>query len=288
MSDILINSADFVVLLIALHTVLTIFNPRNHLDEGGLYRYRYVVYICWIVFPSLTASLAFFAGNNAYLEQGSFCALPIRPFWYRLALAWVPRYIILAFILTVYIAIYVYVGYKFNDVEIHTTDRSASIESQLTDGASDGSRRSNNCLRKRRRAIRRQLRYIFIYPVVYLVMWVVPFASHCSSYTDHQTPFAVSTAAIVSSALECTADCIVFWVREKPWRRTDTAWTPSRRASHNPRKEVQSHNITRTFTRGVKKLPTRRTRNWWEAGASIMDSIGGVNETITARVEDAR
>ena len=59
------------------------------------------------------AGLAFVNPDYAYVSQGSFCALPIRPFWYRLAFAWVPRYIIIIVIIGIAIAIYVHVGFRF-------------------------------------------------------------------------------------------------------------------------------------------------------------------------------
>ncbi|KAF3003651.1 hypothetical protein E8E13_008105 [Curvularia kusanoi] len=59
------------------------------------------------------AALAFINPGNAYVSQGGYCTLPIRPFWYRLALTWIPRYIIILTIIGTAIAIYVHVGFKF-------------------------------------------------------------------------------------------------------------------------------------------------------------------------------
>ena len=55
------------------------------------------------------ASVAFANPNDAYVTLGTYCYLPSRPFWYRLALAWVPRYLILCTILGIYFAVFVYV-----------------------------------------------------------------------------------------------------------------------------------------------------------------------------------
>lgn len=59
------------------------------------------------------AALAFINPNKAYVSQGAYCTLPIRPFWYRLALTWVPRYIIVLTIIGLAIAIYTHVGFEF-------------------------------------------------------------------------------------------------------------------------------------------------------------------------------
>jgi G protein-coupled receptor GPR1 len=45
--------------------------------------------------------------------MGSFCYLPVRPFWYRLSIVWIPRYLIFTVIIAIYASIYVYVGRKF-------------------------------------------------------------------------------------------------------------------------------------------------------------------------------
>lgn len=88
------------------------------MNEGGLYPYRRFAYLVWVVVPAVMASLAFLNPHYAYVTQGAYCMLPVRPFWYRLGLSWVPRYVILAIILGTYIAIYAYVGRKFRSIEI--------------------------------------------------------------------------------------------------------------------------------------------------------------------------
>ena len=99
--------------MIAVHAALYVFQSDNSSGEAGLYKYRYIVYPCWIIYPTLMASLAFVNHNEAYQSWGTICALPVRPFWYRLALSWIPRYLIIFTIIALYIAIYVYVHYKF-------------------------------------------------------------------------------------------------------------------------------------------------------------------------------
>lgn len=59
------------------------------------------------------SGLAFVNPRWGYMSQGPFCSLPFRPFWYRLALAWIPRYLVTIIIIVLAIAIYAHVGIKF-------------------------------------------------------------------------------------------------------------------------------------------------------------------------------
>lgn len=105
---------DSVILLIAIHTALSILRPGKITQESGLFIYRYQAYACLIVFSFLLPSLAFVSpDHDAYVSQGTFCTLPVRPFWYRLVLSWIPRYLILITIMIVYINIYVYARRTF-------------------------------------------------------------------------------------------------------------------------------------------------------------------------------
>ncbi|KAI9795575.1 MAG: hypothetical protein M1833_006976, partial [Piccolia ochrophora] len=124
------EAADIAVLIIALHTALYIFRPPGSLREGGVYPYRKFVYSAWVIFPLTMASLAFVNPDDGYASQGAFCSLPIRPFWYRLALAWIPRYIILGVIIGIYVAIYVFVQCKFHGIE--STLSTGSMEERLS------------------------------------------------------------------------------------------------------------------------------------------------------------
>lgn len=109
-----IEASDFAILMIALHSILYIFNPPTNSGEvGGLYPWRKWIYPAWIFLPILAASLAFINDNDAYITVGTFCWLPRRPFWYRLALSWIPRYFIFCIIFMMYTAVYVYVTLKF-------------------------------------------------------------------------------------------------------------------------------------------------------------------------------
>ncbi|MCJ1441501.1 MAG: hypothetical protein MMC23_001990 [Stictis urceolatum] len=112
-----IEGADYAVLIIAIHAALGIFSSKTSLGESGLYDFRYAVYVGWLLIPGLMASLAFLNNQEAYITQGTFCYLPVRPYWYRLALSWIPRYLILLSIAGTALAIYVYVGRKFKDFD---------------------------------------------------------------------------------------------------------------------------------------------------------------------------
>lgn len=93
---------------------LQIFPPtQSILGHDGLYRIRYWVLAGWFIVPNVIVSLAFINSGSAFIAQGGFCTLPIRPFWYRLALSWVPRYLIWFFVMGVAIRIYRHVGYEF-------------------------------------------------------------------------------------------------------------------------------------------------------------------------------
>lgn len=97
----------------ALHSAIQVFYPSTLVSSDGLYPVRRYVYVLAFALPILMAGLAFVNPDYAYVSQGSFCALPIRPFWYRLAFTWVPRYIIIVVIIGIAIAIYVHVGFMF-------------------------------------------------------------------------------------------------------------------------------------------------------------------------------
>ena len=130
-----IEASDFAILLIALHAMLYIFMPISKTGEGGLYPYRHWIPLFWLGPPFLAASLAFVQGPEAYVTAGTYCYLPKRPIWYRLALSWIPRYMIITTILVMYVSIYVYVHIKF-----HSFRRLANEES--TYGSNSASRRS--------------------------------------------------------------------------------------------------------------------------------------------------
>lgn len=143
-----VEAADLSILFIALHSTLYILRPPQRLGHGGLYKYRHWVYALWLLLPLLAASLAFTNRTGpAYVTLGTVAYLPKRPFWYRLALAWIPRYIIFISIIAMYTAIYIYVKVKFqgfnnfgsDDLSYQTSSMAASkigLTSHFTSSAS--------------------------------------------------------------------------------------------------------------------------------------------------------
>ncbi|EMC91971.1 hypothetical protein BAUCODRAFT_28182 [Baudoinia panamericana UAMH 10762] len=121
-------SSDVAILLMSLHLSLQIFPPKDSfLGHDGLYRIRYLVVVAWIIIPNISASLAFVNPRLPYVATGAFCYLPIRPYWYRIALSWAPRYLIWLYIMFVAIRIYRHVGKEF-EVFGAEKDRSSSVE----------------------------------------------------------------------------------------------------------------------------------------------------------------
>ncbi|KAI0999800.1 hypothetical protein K3495_g8398 [Podosphaera aphanis] len=110
-----IEQADVAALIIAVHSALFIFHHKPFSKEKGLYPYRHSAYAFWCIFPIIVASLAFIGGRNAYVAEGTYCYLQVRPVWYRLALDWIPRYIIFLVILSLYGSIYYYARRKFHN-----------------------------------------------------------------------------------------------------------------------------------------------------------------------------
>ena len=291
----LIYITDFMILLIALHTVMTVFKPQSVSDDSGLYPYRYTAYASFVAFPTIMACLPFIHGKSAYTPTTTTCAQPIRPFWYRLALGWVPRYLILIFILGVYAAVYLYVRYKFKDVAACLSERSSSYDSDpLTDvdtaetingyegSSSDPNVRSpNTSLLVRHRTIKKQLRYMFIYPLVYLLMWMFPFINHCYGYTNIQAPFELNSLTVASVTLQCAADCIVFNFREKPWKHMKAMTIfPFRRQLPLFRNKghAQSNNqLPPLYEDNWRGNGPRKSRHWWDLESTNISNDGIAN-----------
>ncbi|KAF2121470.1 G protein-coupled glucose receptor regulating Gpa2-domain-containing protein [Lophiotrema nucula] len=107
------ETSDYAVLVMAAHSALQVFRPSLSSQADGLYPYRHLVFAGALVFPIAMSGLAFVNPGWGYMSQGAFCTLPLRPFWYRLALAWVPRYLIAIIIVGLAAAIYAHVGFAF-------------------------------------------------------------------------------------------------------------------------------------------------------------------------------
>lgn len=119
-----IERGDIVILSFAIHIALLIYLPQQSVKrgehyDGGLYKYRYFLYVISIILPALLASLAFIR-SEGYAPLTNWCYIPSRPIWYRLVLSWGPRYFIIVVIFIIYCCIYTHVRrlYKrINDKE---------------------------------------------------------------------------------------------------------------------------------------------------------------------------
>jgi G protein-coupled receptor GPR1 len=123
----------------SLHMSLQIFSTGSKIfGSDGLYRFRHTVLGGSVVFPFLCAVLAFIRGRQGYIAQGPFCTLPIRPYWYRLALQWIPRYLTWLYIMFVAFRIYLHVGQAFkifareDDLDSSTSANVDGLESAGT------------------------------------------------------------------------------------------------------------------------------------------------------------
>lgn len=108
-------TTDYSVLVIAIHSAIQVFRPSALASSDGLHPFRHYIYVGAFLVPAFMAGMAFINPYWGYMSQGAFCTLPIRPFWYRLALAWIPRYMIAIIILGLAVAIYTHVGFEFRN-----------------------------------------------------------------------------------------------------------------------------------------------------------------------------
>ena len=135
-----LETCDVSILLMSMHMMFQIFPPKNSILGGdGLYRVRYYVLAGWVIVPNILTAIAFSNTGPAFVSQGGFCSLPVRPIWFRLALSWIPRYLIWIFVFGVAIRIYRHVGYEFK-VFGQENDQSSSvgIPDHSPGGTSDG------------------------------------------------------------------------------------------------------------------------------------------------------
>jgi len=122
-----LHLVDYSALAIAVHTALQIFRPTIFgvsKEETGLYRYRIPISVTVVLLPMTLSALAFTRHGPGFIAQGPLCSLPLRPFWYRLAIGWVPRYLIMLTILILYISLYIHVGRQFGSFKNFTTSGS--------------------------------------------------------------------------------------------------------------------------------------------------------------------
>lgn len=133
------------MLFISIHGATQIFKPPVSVvgSDDRLYKYRRWIYAFILLVPQLFAALPWVGSEPkgaGYLSQGAFCTLPIRPIWYRLALAWVPRILIWFTILGLAIAIYTHVHHEFKNFSEafqHHSTTSTSFLSDTLDGVDE-------------------------------------------------------------------------------------------------------------------------------------------------------
>lgn len=124
-----IQSSDFAVLALAIHTALLIFGnsssagssnknnnhnnaKHNSIGSGddrdkGLHRYRYYIYsVFFVILPLAIASIGM-VNNAGYTYFISWCYLVIEPMWYSLLLSWIPRLLIMVLISIIYVSIFI-------------------------------------------------------------------------------------------------------------------------------------------------------------------------------------
>ena len=104
-----IESSDIAVLLIAIHSVMYIFKPQS-----GLHPYRREAYLAYYMLPVAIASMAFIDGLG-YENLGHYCYLRADRGWRRMALSWIPRYVIGIGIMVIYAFIYIYIRRRIYD-----------------------------------------------------------------------------------------------------------------------------------------------------------------------------
>lgn len=100
------QASDFAILALAIHTALLVFRPNF---TGGLYRFRYYIYIFFFVLIPLVCASLGMVKNSGYTFFASWCYLVVRPLWYGLVLSWIPRLFIMLSIITIYLSIFIYV-----------------------------------------------------------------------------------------------------------------------------------------------------------------------------------
>jgi|TARA_R110002003_G_scaffold96_8_gene7410 G protein-coupled receptor GPR1 len=67
---------------------------------------------------------------------------------------------------------------------------------------------------------------MFIYPLVYTLMWLIPFVQHCMMYSDYfagHPIFSIRMGTVICTMSIGFVDCLIFTMREKPWRSIQTS-----------------------------------------------------------------
>lgn len=252
-----IEGSDIAILSFAIHVALLVYRPnirikRGNNYEGGLYRYRHTVYVVSVLFPIVLAAIPF-VSDHGYVPLTNWCYTPSRPIWYRLALSWIPRYIIMATIIVIYCCIYRHVKKQYSDVENTlavdygsrtrrqkfirmfknfarylfcfklTTKGDESKTIHRSSLQSDISEETVQHFRARRIQAQWQMRAIFIYPASYLLLWIFTTIVHGMDLRfglSVKPHIWLNATAAFMQPFNCAVDTAVFLIREKPWKIT--------------------------------------------------------------------
>lgn len=112
------------------------------------------------------------------------------------------------------------------DDPLATVTRQAFIEPKTSSSDTSPTSPTTRHLQRQRMRIHRQLRLIFIYPLVYTLMWLIPFIQHCMMYSDyfaHHLMWFFRIGASICITSMGFVDCLIFSLREKPWRSIQTS-----------------------------------------------------------------
>ncbi|KAK4199209.1 G protein-coupled glucose receptor regulating Gpa2-domain-containing protein [Triangularia verruculosa] len=213
-----VESSDVAILLIALHSIMYIFRPKS-----GLYPYRHMAYLVFYLFPVSTACLAFINGNG-FENVGHYCYLRTDNGWSRLALSWIPRYLICASIVGIYAFIYFYIRKRMDD---YGRRSSTSLPNPQGLGGGEATDRPHH-------EHRRQLSP----PIVTLPRisyhGLIPSTPSSKRTSTSDTINLVKTRQLSTSTVST--------VRVEDTRNTESSFTagsPSRSSASHPRRSIQ-------------------------------------------------
>jgi G protein-coupled receptor GPR1 len=116
---------------------------------------------------------------------------------------------------------------------------------------------------------------MFIYPLVYTLMWLIPFVQHCMMYSDYFAAhpiFSIRMGTVICTMSIGFVDCLIFTMREKPWRSIQTSdgsilgsffvWRGRQLGSHTNRElvggSVDGGTLERIMTGSVDGVGMRR------------------------------
>lgn len=204
-----------------------------YVNEGGVYPIRWFIVFFAVIIAFTFPALIFV--HDGHYQYNFSCSAPQIPVWKGLLSSWIIRYINLVTIAIVYstIIIYLIIYFKkiektkktlYNDSNNDNNNNVSNVTNTLQKELMTLTSENNS---KRRQAIMRELKTFAIYPIGYWVIWLTPTISQIHNYVDNDDPepFVLLVFVAFMVPLSCTVDCIIFFVREKPWNCTTSAIT---------------------------------------------------------------